>query len=1073
MPPSVPLFFGRYRELAAAVAAQLESSRNPDPLRAWTAEVVVASHGVAEAIARVLGERGRGMAGLQLRTIDGLARRIANDAGEFPRVATDAERRLAMRSAIHSVDDPILQGRGIAAMLERSYRDVRDSGLTLDELRRRARTAPLRNSDRTRLVLRVWGEYERLVGLLGAIDPAALLARAAELLDRGAAVVPQIVAGFYDLTGAQRAVVDALARAGRLAGIHVPAGDSESYRFAQPLIASLREMKIVRSSPLSPPQRGEGPRSGGEGSLASAEDPSSGLRPPSPRCGGEKGLDSTTPRNWSVSEHERRDAEIAETCTSIAALLQSGTPPQSIGIVARSLDPADVHLFNRFAERYGFRTTAAEELPLIGHRIGRGVANILRIRERGLQRVDVLELIRDGFRPKTRINVDKADEEARKRRIAGGSSDDLAPFRERSLVLRDYVELVKELEDLTSAIASPLLRGSDWSDFLISVAGRFTVRTESDVAAAQEIEAIAALFANGERMNIRFDAASVLDALECGRLARNRGTSRAAELEASAPGETPGASGRDARTPELPQVWLGDVMRFRGHGFEHLFAVRMQDELFPQRRLEDPLLPDSDRRLLGVRQIGDGRDEERLLFQLMLDGTSSIHFSFAGSDGFGKILRPSQLLKNFVIEQQPERKQELLRDFSKAIANGRSSGHRVTESPGEDTTRSTNPVTRRPRDPATPIRQLQLIARAGTNGPFDGFIDDDALRQHFAHALEHVSPTQLEDFGECPQKFLLKVILKVESVEDPDRELQINPRDKGSLDHRILENFYRGMSDDDLAEAEAQLPQLPVALVSRLEAAIDAEFDRLDATAPPFNRNVRAIERRATRRILRDFVVRDLADLAENGLRPRWFEYSFGDKYQRREGGATHPEPFVVTAAGIPISIEGQIDRIDVGGHEVNLETSKPRDLATSVHFRIVDYKSGKAIRHVKLADKIDRGVRLQLALYAMAVAQFFGISETAIRGTIKPLVTGDQKLASYGFDLATHVDGVRATLEIFASSIARGFFPAYPDDRDFISCKYCPVNHSCRTKHDAEEARAVRQSKDPRTLLGELGERR
>src|SRR5205814_1171054 len=61
----------------------------------------------------------------------------------------------------------------------------------------------------------------------------------------------------------------------------------------------------------------------------------------------------------------------------------------------------------------------------------------------------------------------------------------------------------------------------------------------------------------------------------------------------------------------LPSVWAGDVMRFRGRCFDHLFALRMQDELFPQRRTQDPLLPDAERHQLGVREIGDGRDEER------------------------------------------------------------------------------------------------------------------------------------------------------------------------------------------------------------------------------------------------------------------------------------------------------------------------------------------------------------------------------------------------------------------------------------------------------------------------------
>src|SRR5207237_3454118 len=92
-------------------------------------------------------------------------------------------------------------------------------------------------------------------------------------------------------------------------------------------------------------------------------------------------------------------------------------------------------------------------------------------------------------------------------------------------------------------------------------------------------------------------------------------------------------------------------------------------------------------------------------------------------------------------------------------------------------------------------RQLQLLAKMGTKSPFDGYLfadDDDAtLRTKLANAITSVSPTQLEDFGECPQKFFYKHILGVRDVDDPEHELQLNARDKGKLDHGILERLYK------------------------------------------------------------------------------------------------------------------------------------------------------------------------------------------------------------------------------------------------------------------------------------------
>src|SRR5205085_2321719 len=133
---------------------------------------------------------------------------------------------------------------------------------------------------------------------------------------------PSVLAGFYDMTGAQLALTDALHRAGLFHAIFVPAGAGEAYRFAQPFVRHF-----------------------------------------------------------------------------------------------------------------------ADALPLFAQRIGRGVASLLRLRERGFPRAEVLELVRDGFRARTRIHADRADAATRAARIAGGPSDDLRRIRKRSFEVDDYIAL--------------------------------------------------------------------------------------------------------------------------------------------------------------------------------------------------------------------------------------------------------------------------------------------------------------------------------------------------------------------------------------------------------------------------------------------------------------------------------------------------------------------------------------------------------------------------------------------------------------------------------------------------------
>jgi RecB family exonuclease len=421
--------------------------------------------------------------------------------------------------------------------------------------------------------------------------------------------------------------------------------------------------------------------------------------------------------------------------------------------------------------------------------------------------------------------------------------------------------------------------------------------------------------------------------------------------------------------------------------------------VFPQRRTEDPLLPDSDRRILGLREIGDGRDEERLLFQLISDGTKDqLHYSYATGDGFAKVLRPSRFIRAGVVQVSRP-------------ASGREAGLE-----------------------ACTTRQLQLLVRAGTRSLFDGYVS--SIRDETRAKLASVSPTHLEDFGECPQKFLLKHILGVGEIDDPEHEIQVNHRDKGTLDHSILERFYRGMSSSELTPAE----------IARLEVLVDETFDVHELDVPAFNRTIRDIERRATKRILREFVIADLSELHAQGLHPHYFEYRFGRPSTRRPDIVPSAPPFEVPAGDVVLRVEGTIDRIDTGAGR----------------FRIVDYKSGKALRHQGLPEKIDRGLRLQLALYAMAVANIFGVPAEQVSGTIKPLVTGDKP--KFAFALHEKQERLTETLSLFTASILNGIFPAFPDDDG--SCKYCPVNHSCRTRHDSDERAAMRQHSDPRTLL-------
>ena len=916
MPPV--LHFASYREIAEEIAARLAASSD---------EVIVSSYGLATAATGEFLRRSKIAAvSVRLSLLDTFARRVVNDAGEYPREASEAERHLAMRAAVKAIDDPMMETRGIVAMMERSYRDVRDGGLTLVEFERRSRTKTLRNRQRTQMILGIWRQYEKLIAHLQAVDPADILDRAAGLIESGRVTVPaQVIAGFYDMTGAQLRLLHALEKTGKVSAIFVPAGEDAVYTFASRFVGSVGAM-VDRPKPVLHIKRPEA----------------------------------------TVAQYGNKEMELRAVCRSIRELLDSGVTADRIGVTTRALDPDDVRLLDRFAGELGFRISERIESSLPGHRIGRGVTTILRLRDKNFPRADVIDILRDGYQPRKRVDIDGIDIATRKARVSGGRSIDIRNAANDPYI-EDYRGVVEELESVSG---------------LRQIAERFRVESELDLAVAAAIDDIAALL---DRWGEKVDAETLIELMEQQKF-----------------------NGQPTTDNRQPMVWAGDLMQFRGRNFDHLFVIRAQEATFPQRRVDDPLLPDSDRRELGIREIGDGRDEERLLFQLLLDGAGTIRFSFSSSDTFGKILRPSRMLK----------------DVGPALSRSAPAGEPA------------------PRQHDNLHRQLQLIVRAGTQSVFDGYLGaDEKVLARIRNALLELSPTQLENFGECPQKFLLKHVLDVQDYDDPDRELQMHHREKGKLDHTILERFYKSVD---------ALP--PPDLHKRIDAIIDDAFDEEETRVPAFNRVMRNIERKATKRNLRAFLADDIADLQASGLRPKHFEYKFGAKHAKRGATADHPEPFVISARDVEIRVEGSIDRIDEGFGKI----------------RIVDYKSGKALRHVHLADKIDRGVRLQLALYAMAVAEFFGAQR--VSGAIKPLVVRGTDPEKLRFDLAESAQRLRETLDLFVASMLRGAFPAFPNDngdgKDYDACKYCPVNHSCRTKHSEGERRIVLRSKDPRTLL-------
>jgi len=486
-------------------------------------------------------------------------------------------------------------------------------------------------------------------------------------------------------------------------------------------------------------------------------------------------------------------------------------------------------------------------------------------------------------------------------------------------------------------------------------------------------------------------------------------------------------------TSDLPDGGFGDGVfvapfgRARGLRFESVVLVGMADAVVPGGVGDDALLPEDVRRLDtsgGLRTRAARLDEQRDdVVGAIGAGTARRVATYPRVDprtgreqvasrwmatltGIGTRQRPVDSFAAGILSARPP--------LSVRELELHDSAHWAAE--GRDPTRSPLALS------SSRLRIGVGAARARLGQDFtrfDGNVGVGLVSPFLAEAP--MSATRLETYAKCPRRFLYDRVLQVSKRTLPEEIWQMEPPERGTLVHSILEEYLL----ERLAGAPRALP--------RLLAIAETQFSNAEGRGLVGRPLLWRMDKAAIRRDLERF------HEEEGDLEPLAAELEFGSGVEGADPAVT-----VTLESGLEVRFKGKADRVD---------------RARSGELVVSDYKTGRQTMLSALKkDPVAGGRLLQLPIYAMAAQARFGDSGRSVRARYWLL---SQRRVAPCFSLAI-TDEVRArfltVLTLIAGAVEAGAFPGAPTekpgDRQFDACRTCDFDTLCPVTRERQWAR-------------------
>jgi len=484
------------------------------------------------------------------------------------------------------------------------------------------------------------------------------------------------------------------------------------------------------------------------------------------------------------------------------------------------------------------------------------------------------------------------------------------------------------------------------------------------------------------------------------------------------------------------------VIGLRGSVFmnyDHVFIPGMVDGEIPFLTAELALSTEEEKRRMGILSRQDLlRHERYYLIHALTLAREMTHLSAPLSDSDSKLV-PSSFFDRLYDEGIEGF--ECSRFSSSTLCSQRAEGELISgklpEVPG---TLAPTGV-----DPSEVLRRVN-VERCHRKGEydtcFDAVLQDDEIGEEIRsfHEGRTFSPTMLETYAECPFWYYMRYVLRIASP--PELEMEISPKDRGTLFHRIAHRFYssrQGMGKEKISGGE-----LIQEYVRMMEIAKE-ELSRYSFTGPAWNAfRIGLMGTPARSGLLSAFMEHEIKNPL-TGLKPSHFELSMGIPLSEWSDPGSMEDPVSIPLSeGEQLRLRCKIDRVDTG---------------SKGEFFVIDYKTGGWIPYMS---EIKAGRKLQIPLYILAYAasnpgtvpiggtyyQVKGVNDIRYGSTIgdsfyAPLMGRAGKFRGVNPEFKKLIEGTRLHVSTHLQRMGEGRFHPRICDRKCPS--YCDYSRICR----------------------------